>query len=159
MYSGTLLRIHPCFYFFCRHQLRVGTEFLVQITIQLIPAEHVVRGEGRISVSCSPPRGTGGAQLHLGRVGDQSAREVLFIDKSRQKAASDRDGAMGTDFLCDGSCPGNQLRGGGSARNQSPLRDSRHANSARYFVIPCHRRLHTIFSKERIIRWVRDDVR
>ena len=48
---------------------------------------------------------------------------------------------------------------GGSASNQSPLRDSRHANSARYFLIHCHRRLHTIFSKERIIRWVRDDVR
>src|SRR6516165_4505216 len=33
---------HPCIYLFRRHQLLVGTEFLVQITIKLIPAEQVV---------------------------------------------------------------------------------------------------------------------
>ena len=74
--------------------------------------EWSLRREGGFSLSSSSSHGRGRvAYLHVGRIGDESACEVLFVDKSWQKAASKRDRAVGTDLPRNGNSPGNQLGG------------------------------------------------
>lgn len=53
----------------------------------------------------------GVAHFELGSGGNKSACKVLFIDKGRQKAASDRNSMMGTDIPRDGNGTRNQLGG------------------------------------------------
>jgi len=47
----------------------------------------------------------------VGRVREQPPCEILSVDKSRTAAIGDRNRAMGTDFVSDGTCVGTVLRG------------------------------------------------
>src|SRR6202035_4992209 len=51
------------------------------------------------------------AHILLGRIGNQPAREILFVDQSRQKAAARRVGAVGTNISCHGNCLAHHVGG------------------------------------------------